>query len=236
MMVELWHAEEALARMIGPESPLLPTARRAAEKLRHSILAVYEGDISKLVGIPEDQEFGWTHGAAISNSLRALESVLTNDMPDISCYLVSQKGIYRTEDLITRGDQSFPLHIRAEIPAKALKDFTEAGKCLAYEVPTACAFHLWRAVETVMDAYYKKLTSGKSFEDDKVFKTWAKYIEALNGKGADSRITQFLDHIRDEYRNPHTHPEIMLELDDALALFDVAKSAIHQMVVAIQKP
>ena len=145
-----------------------------------------------------------------------------------------QKGIYRTEDLISHADQYFPSSIRESIPEQAKKDLIEAGKCLAYEVPTACSFHLWRSVETVMAAYYTKL-AGKEFSDDGVTRNWAAYIKALDDKGADAKITQFLDHIRQEYRNPQTHPEAMLEVNEALALFGVAMSVIHQMVSAIQK-
>jgi hypothetical protein len=232
---ELYEADESLKAMIGVDSPLLETGRRAAERLRDAITVIYAGQFAKLLEIPKDTEFGWLNGPKIKNALKDLESVLSNDMPGISSYLVSQKGIYRTDDLIEHADRYFPEEIRIAIPQQASKDLIEAGKCLAYEVSTACAFHLWRAVETVMGEYYEKI-AGKTFAADGIDKNWGAYVKALNSKAADNKITQFLDHIRSEYRNPQTHPEAMLEVSEALGLFGVAMSAIQQMILAIQKP
>jgi hypothetical protein len=50
---------------------------------------------------------------------------------------------------------------------------------------------------------------------------------------ADSRILSFIDHIREAYRNPITHPEQRLSKDDAQILLGICTSAIVQMVNAI---
>jgi len=34
----------------------------------------------------------------------------------------------------------------------------EAGRCLAFDLPTACAFHICRATEALMLTYYEALT------------------------------------------------------------------------------
>jgi len=235
-VLALYFALLSLRAYTADGSPFLPTARRAISSLISAIENAVPNIEDLAAALKDEQKtFEWLGAHRIESALKALETVLPNDMPDISAYIVSQKGIYRTEDLIVRADQHFPAEVRKNIPSQAIQDLIEAGKCLAFEVPTACAFHLWRAVETVMGAYYAKL-SGSTFEKDKVTRNWAAYIQALNGKGADSNITKFLDHIRDEYRNPQTHPEAMLEVNEALGLFGVATSAIHQMILAVQKP
>jgi hypothetical protein len=234
-VLTLYIARNALSPMLDDGSPLLETARRAAKKLLKAINNVLPDDILEAMNVDKDKTFGWSDAHQITSSLKEFETVLGNDAPGISAYLVSQKGIYRTEDLILHADLYFPQEIRSDLPVQAKKDIIEAGKCLAYEVPTACAFHLWRAVETVMNSYYKKLT-GRSFSAARVTKNWGKYIEALNRANADTKITQFLDHIRKEYRNPQTHPEAMLEVNEAMGLFGVAMSSIHQMILEMQKP
>jgi hypothetical protein len=173
--------------------------------------------------------------SVLKRRIQTLETVLTNDMPDLSSYLVSQKGIYKTDDLIERADAHFHEELRTDIPDQAKADFREAGKCLAYEVPTACAFHLWRAVETVAQAYYVKLT-GKTFEEGGVARNWGAYIKALETAGADVKITEFLDHIRDKYRNPQMHPEETVSNQQAFGLFGAASSVISAMILGMQKP
>lgn len=230
---ELYHAYTTLAPMASNRSPLLETARRAAQTLLDALARVNAHDLPKLFDTSDDEDFGW-RASGIKTSLSSLESVLTNDMPGIACYLVAQKGIYKTEDLIARADWAIPDDILKSVPDKARKDFCESGKCLAYELSTACGFHLWRAVEGALEMYYEKLT-GKTLEADGVQSNWGAYIKALQDKKADLGVTGFLDHIRKNHRNPTMHPEVTLDLNEALALFDVGKSAIQQMVIAIQK-
>jgi hypothetical protein len=86
-----------------------------------------------------------------------------------------------------------------------------------------------------MGTYYCAITKGKGFADDGVAMNWGAYIAALRNKGADNKITTFLDHIRDEYRNPHTHPDASIDIDEAQRLFSVALSSIDQMMRAIQQ-
>jgi hypothetical protein len=162
------------------------------------------------------------------------EIVLSNEMPGLATYYVSTKGIYSTDDLISHADLHIPESLRPILDAKAVEDIRQAGKCLAYEVSTASAFHMWRSVETVMGSYYKFITGGRSFEDDHIQRNWAAYIRALNENGADIKITAFLDHIRSEYRNPQNHPSETVDLEQAFGLFGVATSVITQVAKAIR--
>ncbi len=211
-----------------------PTSIRAARAVILSINKVLPSNWDEIMlKLDAKTQIETYYISMLQTTVKDLETVLSNDMPGVSTYVVSQKGIYKTDDLIIHADQHFPEDIRELIPDQAKKDLIEAGKCLAFEVPTACVFHLWRVVETVMGAYYEKLTKS-TFKKDNVAKNWSEYIKALNAKSANESITIYLDHIRNNYRNPQTHPEAMLEVNDASALFGVATSAIHQMILEIQ--
>ncbi len=232
---DFYIARDALLNQVSSKTLFQPASIRAANAVISTITNC---------GVPVEVNAMLQHDAKmpieaykiniLQTAIKDLETVLSNDMPGVSTYVASQKGIYETDALITHADQHFPDGVRELIPDQAKKDLLESGKCLAFELPTACAFHLWRVVETVMSAYYEKLT-GKTFKADKVTQNWAAYIKGLNAKGANGSITVYLDHIRDNYRNPQTHPEAMLEMNDALALFGVATSAVHQMILEIQK-
>ncbi|SHL09685.1 hypothetical protein SAMN05216428_10161 [Nitrosospira sp. Nsp11] len=229
-LFNLWSAREALVAMLKEGSPLLGTARRAATKLLEHINKVMPQNLEKLFDEEEKQDIGY-NAELIKRSLNDLESVLGNDMPGIAAYLVSQKGIYNTDDLINNAENYFPAEVRDVLPHQACIDLREAGRCLAYELATACVFHLWRAVEGVMLSYFHQLTK-KPWEANN--KNWAAYIRALKDAGADEKITVFLDHIRTEYRNPQTHPETNVDILEAQQLFGAAMSLINQMLKAIK--
>jgi hypothetical protein len=170
--------------------------------------------------------------SSLTQRVKEFETVLANELPGLATYVVSQKGIYSTDELISHAEMHVPEKCRVLLNEKATEDIQQAGKCLAFEVATASAFHMWRAVESVMDSYYQTLM-GKTFSDAGVTRNWGQYIQALQNAKAETKITTFLDHIREEYRNPISHPDESLELDEAFQLFGAAMSAIGQILKAI---
>jgi hypothetical protein len=227
---ELWFARLALLDWIKDESPLLSTSRRAARALIDAIDLIVSRDVMQIIDVPKDMRFEW-HADALTTTLGEMEHVFGHDMPDIAAYVVSQKGIYRTDDLIANADQQLTPAARNSLPEQACFDLRQAGKCLAYELPTAATFHLWRSVETVMKHLYAALTK-QTFDEAGVASSWGAYIQALKKAGADAKVTVFLDHIRSEYRNPQTHPDAQITIDEAQQLFGVATSSIDQMMRA----
>ena len=226
--IPLWFARQKLNNLGVTDSPLLNSSKRAAAKVVAAITEVIPNDLDAVFSLPKDATFEW-QAESITGSIVELESVLGNDMPDIAAYIVSQKGIFRTDDLITHAEYQLSQAAREMLPTQACSDLQQAGKCLAYELGTACTFHLWRAVESVIGFYYVRITT-HSLQADQVQRNWGAYIRALKDKGANVRITSFLDHIRSEYRNPQTHPDEDIPIDEALRLFSVATSVIEQML------
>jgi len=158
---------------------------------------------------------------------------MKNDMPEMSTFAVAQIGIYRTENLINKASLQIDESLRPVLLPLALNDVTEAGKCLAFRVPTAAAFHLSRAIETGMNQYYEALT-GKPFDLKDAARNWAIKTDTLKGVGADEKITEFLVHIRKAYRNPITHPDVILEPSEAFNFFSQAVSVISMMLEAVK--
>jgi hypothetical protein len=210
-----------------------PSLKRSAGVVLRAIYAL---------GIPEDDsppEPGKTDTPLekfqinfLSQKAKDFETILANELPALATYSVSPKGIFSTDDLITNAELQVPETYRPALSEKAKVDIQQAGKCLAFELPTASAFHMWRSVESVMDSYHGALTT-KSFADAGITRNWGAYIKALEAAKAEEKTTVFLDHIREEYRNPISHPNEMLELDEAFALFGPALSVIGQMLKEI---
>jgi hypothetical protein len=228
----LWDARERLKQMIA-SGLLLSSSSRAAQVLIQQIGMTLPDEIDKAINIDETQVFDW-RASAISGKVTELETVLGNDMPDIASYVVSQKGIYRTADLIEHAEKQLSEAGQKAISEQTCRDVRDAGRALAYELATACAFHLWRSVESCMGTYYERLT-GNDWGTAGIVRNWGAYIKAMAAAGAPSKITGFLDHIRAEYRNPQTHPDELVPLDEAQRLFPVALSAIEQLALETEK-
>lgn len=229
----LFNADFMLERQVERETLFSPSLKRSAGAVLRAMFELGKPP-EGIWGVGPDEPVDKYKLRRVVEAAKNFETVLSNEMPGLATYYVSTKGIYSTDDLISHADLQIPESLRPLIEGKAVEDIQQAGKCLAYEVSTASAFHMWRAVETVMCTYFKHLSGGDSFEAAGVQRNWAAYIKALNDKGADTRITIFLDHIRGEYRNPQNHPSETVDLEEAFTLFGVATSAITQMAKAMK--
>jgi len=218
------------------EDSVFPKASRAAATALMTVLEKHFGDGLE-VELPTfyEEDSRSTMGSnaeEIVAAVKEFDTVFKNDVPSMTVFSAEKKGIYSTLDLIDHADDHFPAWAAKNLPAQARTDILAAGRCLAFNVPTATAFHVWRALEVVFGEYFVVLT-GKTFEEVPGSRNWGAYIKALNGAGADKKITGNLDHIREEYRNPVMHPNINVSPEEAFSLFGVGVSAISQLMQAM---
>ena len=124
-----------------------------------------------------------------------------------------------------------PAYVVDIVPAAAT-DFDEAGRCWLLDAHTATGFHLMRATDAVMRAYYRAVVG---VEPKKQFRNWGAYIKEFRRCiNADQKVVDFLHQVKENYRNPILHPELDLTADDAQELFGVSISAISMMARGIQ--
>lgn len=230
-------AYRQLREVVREDSVFLPASRRAAKTLM-SCLIRYFGDGIE-AGLPTFYEFDEVRklGPPAADEIKRLvvdfDTIFKNDMPSMTVFSAEQKGIYQTEGLIDNASKHFPESISKRLPGQAKTDIDAGGRCLAFNVPTACAFHMWRALEVVFGAYYVSI-AGKTFEENKIARNWGKYVEALEKVGADQKIVGNLEHIRKEYRNPVMRPNENVTADEAFSLFGIGVSSITQVMQAIE--
>jgi hypothetical protein len=229
----LFIARYRLLQRLEDPCALLSSTQRSARSLAAAITQFVPEDIEAAFNVDKSIQFYPYQASTISGAIKNFETVLKNDMPEMATFAVAQIGIYRTEDLIHRSHLQIEEELRPYLEELAKSDVIEAGKCLAFRVPTAAAFHLSRAIETGMNQYYEALT-GKPFDLKDAAKNWAIKTQALKDAGADEKITEFLIHIRKAYRNPITHPDVILEAGEALGFFSQAVSVISIMLAAVK--
>ena len=146
-------------------------------------------------------------------------------------YAVHRKGIFDTSDLIDRADEIIPETLRGRLGDDCILDLKQAGPCLAFELPTAAGFHMMRATESSMWAYWEHLEKTKRPRNS----NWGNAIQDLEQhSGSDPKVVAALKQLKDLHRNPVVHPEVVLTMDEALSLWAVAPGVI--IAVALHLP
>lgn len=172
--------------------------------------------------------------------LDAFETTLEDDLERLPTYVVEPVGAYSFGQLINAAETVFPESMRksGDVPTHVILDFRSAGACLAFDLPTACGFHAFRATDAMLRKYCDHFGAHPKGSG----RDWGRYIDALRGvldaqkgpKMPNKRTVELLDSIRAIDRNPVVHPDQNLDHDSALLMFDLCKNAISLMVVDIK--
>jgi hypothetical protein len=194
---------------------LLGLLRHTSELLAKDGEAVLEdGDLQALY-----------HGVWVFDVAIALE---LNRAP---IFYVTPKGVFDTSALIIGASAVYEGY-KDRLPEKALADTDQAGRCLAFGLPTAAGFHIARATEAVILKLMDVFGCDPPKESQR---GWGTYIDALEKKCADRRVTHSLRQIKALHRNPLMHPEVTLTLPEALSLWAICTSTIQAMVADMEK-
>jgi hypothetical protein len=224
---------EAVMSMIRPQQWLakfdweckdvpLPATRDAANALLNFLnkwlLAGPEFDIS--------HKFSQQDMHALHALRELFVEAFEREEVNLGVFIVTPKGLYDTKLLLENPEMEFPEKIRPLLPQQMLEDFKQAARCLAFEIPTACAFHVCRGTEALILEYYKRL-SGHSWKEKR--KDWGIYVDHLIKNGAPEKITTRLREIAKMDRNAYIHPDINVTLDEAPQLFKLCAAVIFYM-------
>lgn len=213
-------------------------SKGAVLELLQAINSVIPGNYEDFPTIDPEKKITWLERYNITNNVSAFETVFAAELPTFDTYTIIKKGIYVTADLIERAEMAIEENIRSILPDNITRDFNQAGRCLALELPTAAGFHTMRAVEGVLRVYCD-LAIRSSGSRKKRSRVMGQMIAQLRSLKEDAKVLDILDHIRDLHRNDLMHPEIFLDMGEALRLFDIAKSAICAMgdrIKILQQP
>ena len=181
-------------------------------------------------GAPEEPALGY-QVFAVKTAAQKFETVLAAELSNSDTYWISPKGTHKTSVLMQTARQELPASLLTIVPEEALKELDEAGRCLLFDNATAAGFHLFRATETVIREYYRMIVGSVPAKKSR---NWGSYIHGLKTKDASAKVTGYLDHIREQYRNPVLHPEVTLNSEEAQILFGVCISAMSMMAMELR--
>lgn len=164
----------------------------------------------------------------IQSALQQFETVLTAELNVSHSYFVIAKRGYDSTVLIDRAEIVFAPDLTSKAP-EALEDVRQAGKCIAFELPTAAGFHLMRALEMIIRLYYDSVMPQGSKRPDRM--NMGDYISKMEqAKIGDCKVLGVLKQVKDLHRNELMHPEVSLDMDEALGLLGIVQSAITAML------
>lgn len=181
-----------------------------------------------------DEDLNWNEEipaysiTQLKSKFHNFETVLRAELQSSALYHVSPKGGFDTYNLSDNGAIIFPPDLEAKVPA-AIPDVKAACRCIAFELPTAAAFHLHRANESVLRIYWDSVTSGKAHPEQR---NMGVYLNELNKLDCGKKeVREHLKSIKDLHRNPLMHPEQSIDsIDQALDLMAAIRCSIGYML------
>lgn len=197
---------------------------------RANAINLYEA----LIGISNNEDFERkltpVEVFPVANALQIFKTSLIAELNVLPSYFVTPKGCYDTIFLLEDPARLFPIELSAKVP-EAMPDLAEAGKALAFDMPTACGFHVLRVTETVLRRYFYMEMNKNTKSVNRNIGTYLNNLTQA-GKG-DPKIIAALKQLVDLHRNPLMHPEAVLSLEEALAILGISRSVVGAMLIKL---
>jgi hypothetical protein len=212
------------------ENAVLPGAVEAAKDLEKESLTLFRK-------LHNDKKVGIGDVSSLKGSLSKFENLLEYDLKRFPTFSVEKTGIFDSDDLVLHAENHLSATALIMADSQVKGDFQAAGRCLAFDLFTACGFHAVRALEAMARTYHKLLTGKDAQEDGTPLGGLANDLrEVADGKrgapplpkDAPMRlIVSNLDRMNNIYRKPLAHPEMTLKTrDEAKNVFDLVAVSI----------
>jgi hypothetical protein len=166
--------------------------------------------------------------------VRAFEANLESELAEAPTFYISQVGIFSTKDLLSQADKKLSETSHKLCSQFAVEDIKRSASCLAMHQFTACGFHALRAIEDVARKYSKAIVKNPKHTGDVL--TLGLVINNLRGQleekgepkeGHLGLIVAYMARIKDIFRNRIMHPDMVLDQDEAVEVFDLAFLTIN---------
>ena len=142
---------------------------------------------------------------------RTIEKTLDAELRLKYAFILTPKRLDLNK-LLDNVEELFGTGIFEKMSNLSKKDFREAGKCIAFERPTAAAFHILRATEETLRSFYHRKIPKKEQNE---LPLWKSMIDQLRKKPKVSKsILDSFDNIRSNFRNFTIHTDTFYTMDE----------------------
>jgi len=201
----------------------LLVSKQAAE----SLLSISK----EITTLPSEEKVSKELSERVTNAIGELDKTLDSELMLKEAYILTEKR-FSLDKLLNNIQDLFRKDVFNRLPILVQYDLKECGKCIAFNLSTAAAFHMLRATEGTLRFYYCIIIKRKRIKD----LMWGPIIEKLRVNSKISRtLLSNLDNIRDNYRNPTQHPDARYDLDEAQDLFGLCIEAINRMIKDLEQ-
>lgn len=181
----------------------------------------------ELVGLSKPVQLSLSQKSTLARIMNTLEKVIYAEAQTKELFITTEKR-YSIDFLLNQPDKILGTNVYNIIPEISRYDFQEGFRCIAFGLPTAAAFHMLRGTESVLKAFYLKHI--KRCREPKPM--WANMVQALRKKktrGTSKVLLDSLEMIRESYRNPTAHPEIIYDIEQVQDLLGVCIDVVNKM-------
>ena len=169
----------------------------------------------------------------LSAAFRQVRPTLEAELKGHTAFVVTPK-IIDVQKLLNEVSTLLRPGVFERLPDVARLDLSEAGRCIAFERPTAAAFHILRATEAVLRSFYRFLVRKKRIKSD----LWGPLVADMRTRRklhVHAELLNHLDHIRHAFRNPTQHPEKVYDIHEVQELWNLCIDAINRMAIALEQ-
>lgn len=199
----------------------LPVTQRAANKLRQFRDALARSD--------SDHNLTADEASELRDIMGDVRNTLFAEAGGNVAFIVTDKRI-DVDKLLSDVPALMAPGVFNSLPDIAQYDFIEAGKCIAFELPTSAAFHILRGTEAVLRHYYCSIVRRNRAE-----LLWGPMVESLRRRRTPppAPLLDNLDNIRRSFRNPTQHPDKIYDIQEVQDLFGLCVDVINRMITLL---
>jgi hypothetical protein len=152
-------------------------------------------------------------GEELADYAKRFQTIFQAECHGLDLFYVPPVMAYSSTVLIENGVMLIPESFHQYLSDGIKEDLRSCGKCISFELGTAAAFHMARAAEGLMRSYHVQIIGPLPANYQQ--QTFGSLIQAFKDNTPGSAMVGFLTHVKDHYRNPISHPELTVGVEDS---------------------
>jgi len=186
----------------------------------------------KLESLPKETKIDINLAKEVQAAIQTIDATLDAELKLRSAFIVTPTR-FQLNHMLKAPQSLFGSSIFENLSTISQFDFREGARCVAFGLPTAAAFHIMRGTEGVLRHYYCSIVK----RDRVKVLLWHAMVDHLRKRrdAPPKPLTDNLDNIRGNFRNPTQHPDARYDMEEAQDLFALSLDVVNRMIKDISK-